>query len=216
MGCSQWSANHAAPLLPMCSNGTIAYADASSGRCLAWLTYRKPPFGTGHAAAPLTSMCSKNLCVALRTLGEESTSGSRARRHLCWIACIPCILIYTAAWQGKEYWQRERDLCAAMLQHEAGARAAFSLDSVHACSSGKSFDYRVRGARGLAAPCTRCGGVPRNCPLPPNPGLVIQTVDMRVDMLTCLQVNLMWPQVASSKLHDVRCLAGRPLLVCAH
>ena len=33
-----------------------------------------------------------------------------------------------------------------MLQHNAGACTAFSLDSVHACSSGKSFDYRVRVA----------------------------------------------------------------------
>ena len=52
--------------------------------------------------------------------------------------------------QGKEYWQRERELCATMLRRDSDGCAALTLDSVHACSSGKSFDYRVRNARGLA------------------------------------------------------------------
>ena len=45
--------------------------------------------------------------------------------------------------QGREYWRRERQLCAAMLHGTPRHGAAFDLEDVHTCSKAKSFDYRV-------------------------------------------------------------------------
>lgn len=50
---------------------------------------------------------------------------------------------------GIEYWERERRLCALMLEQpcvpDGGHDPGFGLEELQATSVGKSFDYRVRG-----------------------------------------------------------------------
>jgi len=65
--------------------------------------------------------------------------------------------------QGREYWRRERQLCAAMLHGTPGHGAAFDLEDVHTCSKAKSFDYRVRlHFHHACMSRERCSRPPRN------------------------------------------------------